>query len=171
MGTSPAQSQRRNLESCVTAVEDLLRRIVQHSRFDLSFAVKKAPPAADATDSPAYIVDFSGPDQDLLLEKNAALLDALESVVLKAIRLEEDLFGKITFDCRGWRQLRVEELKLMARVAAERVIETGDPFTLNPMSARERRIVHLALKDQPKVSTQSEGYGTERKVVIVPAAK
>jgi spoIIIJ-associated protein len=112
-------------------------------------------------------VHFSGADQDLLLEKNAALLDALESVVLKAIRIEEDLFGKITFDCRDWRRSRVEELKLMAQVAAERVIETGDSFSLNPMNARERRIIHLALKDDARVHTQSDGFGSERRVVIV----
>lgn len=171
MGTQPSPSSGRSLEICLTAAEDLLRQIIRHSGFDLSFVVRKESPAHDATDAPAYVVDFSGPDQDVLLEKNAALLDALESVVLKAIRLEEDQFGKITFDCRDWRRLRVEELKLMARVAAERVIETGDPFSLSPMSARERRIIHLALKDQPKVQTQSDGFGPGRKVVIVPAAK
>jgi spoIIIJ-associated protein len=62
--------------------------------------------------------------------------------------------------------MRREELRLMAQVAAERVIETGEPFTLNPMSSRERRIIHLALKGQPQVRTQSEGVGPERKVVI-----
>jgi spoIIIJ-associated protein len=49
------------------------------------------------------------------------------------------------------------------------VTDTGDPFTLNPMNPRERRIVHLALKDRPEVRTQSEGTGPERKVVIYPA--
>jgi spoIIIJ-associated protein len=63
----------------------------------------------------------------------------------------------------------MEELRLMAQVAAERVIDTGDPFTLNPMNPRERRIVHLALRDRPEVRTQSEGMGPERKVVIFPA--
>jgi spoIIIJ-associated protein len=65
--------------------------------------------------------------------------------------------------------MRREELRLMAQVAAERVIDTGDPFALNPMSPRERRIVHLALRDRPGVRTQSEGMGPDRKVVIFPA--
>jgi spoIIIJ-associated protein len=171
MGTSPAPLPHRSIESCLAAVEDLLRQIIKHGGFNLSFAVKKAGTTADAAGGPACVVDFSGTDQDLLLEKNAALLDALESVVFKAIRLDEELFGKISFDCRGWRQLRVEELKLMAQVAAERVIESGDPFSLNPMGARERRIIHLALKDQTKVRTQSEGFGPDRRVVIVSSAK
>ena len=57
----------------------------------------------------------------------------------------------------------------MAQVAAERVIDTGDPFALSPMNSRERRIIHLALRDRPQVRTQSEGVGPERKVVIYPA--
>jgi spoIIIJ-associated protein len=170
MGTSPAQPERQSIESYLSAVEGLLRQIVQHGKFDLKWTVRQAPPADEAAGSPAYVIDFAGPDQDVLLEKNAALLDAFESVVFKAVRLGEDLFGKITLDCRGYREMRVQELRLMAQVAAERVIESGDPFTLNPMNARERRIIHLALKDQTKVRTQSEGFGPERKVVIVRAA-
>jgi len=90
--------------------------------------------------------------------------------VLKAVRLDEDHFGKIAFDCEDWRRLRLEELRLMAQVAAERVIETGDAFPLGPMSPRERRIIHLALRDQPRVRTLSEGTGADRKVVIMPAS-
>jgi spoIIIJ-associated protein len=64
--------------------------------------------------------------------------------------------------------MRTEELKLMAQVAAERVVETGAPFALGPMSPRERRIIHLALRDRPNLRTVSEGVGSERKVVILP---
>ena len=59
-------------------------------------------------------------------------------------------------------------VQLMAQVAADRVVDTGAPFTLNPMNARERRIIHLALRDRPQVQTQSDGMGQERKVVIFP---
>ena len=58
---------------------------------------------------------------------------------------------------------------MTARVAAERVQSSKQPFRLNPMSSRERRIVHLALKDMPGVRTESVGVGEERQVVIHPA--
>ena len=147
----------------------MLRAFIEHSPFELTFSIQKAAAQAEDPEAPEYVVDFSGPDADLLLEKNATLLHALEYVVLKAIRLDEDHFRRIAFDCQDWRRTRMEELRLMAQVAAERVIDTGDPFTLNPMNPRERRIVHLALKDRPQVRTQSEGMGPERKVVIYPA--
>jgi len=170
MNAEPAPMSARSLESYLGKIESLLQELIRTGRFELKVAVRKAAAVGDDVEAPEYVVDFSGPDSDLLLEKHAALLDALEHMVLKAVRLEEDHFGKISFDCQEWRRLRNEELKLTAQVAAERVIETGDPFTLNPMNPRERRIIHLALRDQSQVRTVSEGFGPERKVVIWPAA-
>ena len=169
MTAEQSASPARPLESYLTAIESLLSELIRAGRFELKVAVRKVAAAGDV-EAHEYVVDFSGPDSDLLQEKHAALLDAFEHVVLKAVRLEEDHFGKISFDCQDWRRLRTEELKLTAQVAAERVIETGDPFTLNPMNPRERRIIHLALRDQSQVHTVSEGFGPERKVVIRPAA-
>jgi len=163
---SPAEHA---IEKHLSLMESLLHEVIEHSPFELNFSIQKAAAQAEDPEAPEYVVDFSGTDADLLLEKNALLLHAIEHVVLKAIRLDEDHFRRIAFDCQDWRRTRMEELRLMAQVAAERVIDTGDPFTLNPMSPRERRIVHLALKDRPQVRTQSEGTGPERKVVIFPA--
>ena len=158
-----------SLEKYISSLESLLHSFLKHSPFKLTFSIQKATFHPGDPDSPEYVVDFSGPDADLLLEMNATLLHAIEHVLLKAIRLDDDHFRRIAFDCHDWRRTRIEELRLMAQVAAERVIDTGDPFTLNPMNPRERRIIHLALRDQPEVRTQSEGMGPERKVVIFPA--
>ncbi|MBZ5515246.1 MAG: single-stranded DNA-binding protein [Acidobacteriia bacterium] len=160
----------RPLESYLELIERILKEVLRAGRFELSFTIVRGTPGEDEPETPELVVDFAGPDADLLLEKNGALLNALEYVVLRAARLEEELFGRITFDSNDWRSLRAEELKLTARIAAERVIETGDPFALQPMSARERRIVHLALRDLPAVRTASEGAGADRKVVIHSAS-
>ena len=157
------------IEDQIGLLTSLLREIIQHSPFSLSFAVRKAASFPGDTESPAYVVAFSGPDADLLIEKNATLLHALEHVMLKAIRLDDDHLRRIAFDCNDWRQMRTEELRLMAQVAAERVVETGNPFALSPMNSGERRIIHVALKGHPAVQTQSEGTGPERKVVIRPS--
>lgn len=159
-----------SMEGHVRRIESLLHEILRHGGFQLSFEFKKLAATGDEIEAPEYAIDFSGPDADLLLEKNATLLNALEYLVLKAVRLEEEFFGKITFDCQDCRRLRAAELELTARVAADRVVETGDPFTLSPMSPRERRVIHLTLKDRPEIRTLSEGVGAERKVVILPAS-
>ena len=170
MNTEAAPSPARPLERYLEAIESLLKELIRAGQFELKVAIRKAKAASGDVEAHEYVVDLSGPDSDLLLEKHAALLDAFEYLVLKAVRLEEEHFGKISFDSQDWRRLRAEELKLTAQVAAGRVIESGDPFTLNPMNPRERRIIHLALRDQPLVRTASEGFGPERKVVIRPAA-
>lgn len=172
MEPQPAKELRARepLASYLPRIESVLRQIIQQGGFELAFVIRKNQATEGELEVPEFVVDLSGPDGDLLLERGAAVLNALEYLVLKAVRLEEELFGKITLDCRDWRRLRARELQLTAQVAAERVVETGDPFTLSPMSPRERRIVHMALRARPQVRTVSEGFGPERKVVILPAS-
>jgi spoIIIJ-associated protein len=159
---------RPAIESQVPRIEAVLREIIAKGGFQLSFTIRKGKPAVEGIEPPDLVVDLSGPDAELLLQKHAAFLDALEYVVLKAARIDEELFGHIAFDCEDWRWLRAQELQLAARVASEQVLESGDPFAMSPMTARERRIIHLALKGQSRVVTASEGFGRERHVVIRP---
>jgi spoIIIJ-associated protein len=123
----------------------------------------------DEFERPEIVVVFDGPDKDLLLERGAELLLALEYLAVRSLRLEPPFFDRIRFDSGDFRALRIAELMLSAKVAAQRVRETRQPFRLNPMAPRERRIVHLALKDLAGIRTSSEGVGEERQVVILPA--
>jgi len=108
-------------------------------------------------------------EQILVPQHNAELLKALEHIALRWLWLDPQFYGRIRFDAGGFRALRIEELKLSARVAAERVRETRAPFRFNAMSSRERRILHLVLKGEPGVRTSSEGAGEDRQVVVFPA--
>lgn len=172
MEAQPAQESRSSqpIENYLPRIESLLKDWIRHGGFELSVVIRKNQPAGDDPEAPEFVVDLSGPDSDLLVERGATLLNALEYVAFKAVRLDEELFGRVTLDCQDWRRLRARELQLTAQVAAKRVVESGDPFTLSPMSPRERRIVHLALKNNPLVRTVSEGFGPERRVVILPAS-
>ena len=147
----------------------LLDKIIRHGGFELEYEIRPSGRPAEDSDSPEIIVELSGGDSDLLLEKNAQLLNAIEDILLKAARLPEGAAGMVGLDCNDWRRVRAEEIRLTAQMAAQHVIETGQPYTLNPMTPRERRIAHLALKDRPAVRTLSEGAGRDRRVVIFPA--
>jgi predicted RNA-binding protein Jag len=118
--------------------------------------------------APEILISFRGEDADLLLEHNAELLLALEHVAHRWLRLDPRLHDQVRFDCGDYRSVRLDELKLSARVAAQRVRETGQPFRFNPMSPRERRIIHLELTGAPGVRTASEGIGDRRQLVIYP---
>lgn len=124
---------------------------------------------APVVDSAEVVVAFRGDDEALLLEHNAELLLALEHIAHRWLRLDPRLHDHVRFDCGDYRTTRLEELKLSARVAAQRVRETGQPFRFNPMSSRERRLIHLELNGAAGVRTMSEGAGDQRQLVIYPA--
>lgn len=170
--TAQAAHQPEMLESYVQRIKSLLREICSRAGLTLEVTSRKAPaiPGEPDPDGPEWIVDFSGCDADLLLESRAELLDSLGYIALKASRLDEGFSRKIVFDYQDYRRMHAEELRLTARLAAERVIDSGKPFSLNPMNSTDRRIVHLALKDQSLVRTESEGMGPGRHVVILPAS-
>jgi spoIIIJ-associated protein len=147
-----------------------LEEIVRVSGLDLRVKVQVVEaPAADVSGGAEVIADLDGRDKEILLERNGEVLKAFEHLAFRALRLEPTFHEKIHLDSGGYRALRFEELRMTARVAAERVQSSQQPFRLNPMSSRERRIVHLALKEIPGVRTESVGMGEERQVVIHPA--
>ncbi len=138
----------------------------------LELKVNVHPVSADGAGSGGdaeVLADLDGKDKEILLERGAELLKAFEHLAFRALRLEPAYHEKIHIDCGGYRALRFEELRMTARVAAERVQTSRQPFRLNPMSSRERRIVHMALKDMSGVRTESSGVGEDRQVVIHPA--
>ncbi|MGH9453852.1 MAG: protein jag [Terriglobia bacterium] len=171
MESSEALSPRMDtsFEGQLARLAIFLKELIRHGRFDLKFTVR--PEAGEAAaEAPNYVVNFSGPDTPLLLESNAALLDALEYVAHKSVRLDEVLHHRISFDCDGYRRTRVEELKMTAQLAAERVMDRGEPFSLSPMNARDRRVIHMALRDETRVRTESHGDGAGRHVMIFLAS-
>lgn len=121
--------------------------------------------------APEILITFRGEDEGLLLEHNAELLLAIEHIAHRWLRLDPRQHDQVRFDCGDYRATRLEELKLSARVAAQRVRETGQPFEFNPMPPRERRIIHLELNAAAGVRTASEGTGDRRHLVIYPANK
>ena len=154
------------------ALREFLQTMLRAGGLDLKVSVRVAEPSAGAEEGEAEVfADLDGRDKEILLARNGEALKALEHLAFRALRLEPAFHEKIHLDCAGYRALRFEELRMTARVAAERVQSSRQPFPLNPMSSRERRIVHLALKDFPGVRTESVGTGEERQVVIHPAGK
>jgi spoIIIJ-associated protein len=166
-------------------VSEELRRFVELALREMGLATKweiSASPDAPARSNDASIdvvagteadivVRFSGADEDILLSRNGELLLALEYLAHRWLRLAPAMHDRVRFDCGDYRATRLEELKLSARVAAQRVRETGQPFQFNPMSSRDRRIIHLELNGAAGVRTMSEGSGDRRHLVVYPAAK
>jgi spoIIIJ-associated protein len=162
------QNGQLDRRAAVEALRDFLEKTVRAAGFQLKVTVSEAAPG---TGDAEVIADVDGRDKEILLERGAEVLKALEHLAFRALRLEPEHHEKIHVDCGGYRALRFEELRMTAKIAAERVQTSKQPFRLNPMTSRERRIVHLALKDMPGVRTESVGVGEQRQVVIHPADK
>jgi len=161
------QNGQLDRKAAADALREFLEQIVRVAGFQLKVSVQIVEPSGGS--DAEVLADVDGRDKEILLERGAEVLKALEHLAFRALRLEPEFHEKIHIDCGGYRALRFEELRMTARVAAERVQTSKQPFRLNPMTSRERRIVHLALKDMPGVRTESIGVGEHRQVVIHPA--
>jgi spoIIIJ-associated protein len=150
-------------------ISELLNGIITNGDFRLRYKIMVDPPAADHDFAkPVIKVDISGADSPLVLERGGELLRAFEHVALEMLRLAPDEHDTVLFDCENFRSARLQELRLSANVAADRVRQSGMPYAFAPMSSRERRLLHLALRDTEDLRTESAGEALQRYVVVYP---
>lgn len=150
-------------------VDELLRQIIATAGFKLKYRITAhAPSQTNGGDNAEIRVELAGPDSSLVTARNAELLRAFEHIAVKSLRLQPEEHERISFDCNNYKTLRLQELKMAARVAAEKVRASGRPYEFAPMSSRERRLVHLAMKDYDDLRSQSSGEGPNRAVVVYP---
>jgi spoIIIJ-associated protein len=162
---------RLDRDRAISELQRFLPFAISEMGLALEYDIRASMNADESRDDADLAVTFSGADQQLLLDRDAELLLAMEHIAHRWLRLDPRLHDRVRFDCGEYRAARLADLKLSARVAAQRVRETGQPFQFNPMSPRERRIVHLELNGAQGVRTESEGSGDRRQLVIYPAGK
>lgn len=112
--------------------------------------------------------NIEGEDLGILIGRRGQTLAALQYILRLIVGHRSETWVPIIVDAEGYKERRHEALKALALRMADHVKTRGSPFTLEPMPAYERRIVHLALADNPAVYTESIGEGESRKVVIRP---
>ena len=149
-------------------IEEFLTNTFRNMRLDVSFEVEDGQHTHPDLEDPDLLVRFSGRDVDLLLSNKAELLLALEFLTMEALRMPPEHHSLLCFDANDYRLLRIEELRLSAVTAAEKVKKTRLPFHFSPMNSRERRIIHLSLRNETDIRSESTGTGPFRQVVILP---
>jgi len=157
------------VESLQPRLDQFLRPLIDRAGFELGYELGTPDNRHPEVENPEVMVRFSGFDVELLLANRAELLLSLEHLAMEALRLPPEDHSLISFDANDYRLLRVEELRMSALAAAEKVKRTRVPFHFNPMSSRERRVIHLALRDEKELRSESVGVGPARAVVVVPA--
>ncbi|HEV8203576.1 MAG TPA: R3H domain-containing nucleic acid-binding protein [Pyrinomonadaceae bacterium] len=114
------------------------------------------------------VLDIEGNDAELLQAQTGELLEALQHLINQVFGRSLAGGTRLVCDVNGFRATREAELQAMANHAANRVRQTGMPFTFEPMSANERRIIHLTLAESEDLYTESIGEGADRKLKIGP---
>ena len=162
--------RRYTVEAVGPRIDTFLRGLLKSAHFRVELEIVEGHNPHPEIEDPEVLVRFSGPDVEVLLNNRAELLLALEHVTMEMLRMPPEDHSRLCFDAEDYRVLRIEELRLSASAAAEKVQRTGRPFVFNPMTSRERRIIHLALRDETGVRSESAGVGPHRQVVIYPAS-
>jgi spoIIIJ-associated protein len=152
-----------DIEAVAETARRTLEEIISHIVDDATVAVAKNP------DSIRLKIDAGNPA--ILIGRHGRTLDALQYLVRKIVRKKHNTKMRISFDVEGYRDRRKESLTQLALRLGEKVKRSGKPATISPMNAYDRRIVHIALKDDGLVRTQSKGGGEFRKLIIFPQKK
>ncbi len=125
-----------------------------------------------ASDTPEAIrADISGDDLGILIGRHGATIDALQYLAAIVVNGDRRQRRQVVVDAEGYRARRAATLKALADRTAQKVAREAASVQLKPMTAAERKVIHLHLKDHPRVETVSEGQEPFRCVVISPRSR
>jgi len=159
------QSNNNIAEVAEDALETLLELMGVSAAVSLSL---ESPVEGEEETAALVSLDISGDDLGILIGRRGQTLASLQYIVRLITSHKTQVRLPIVIDVEGYKQRRCEALRALAWRMAEQVGINKAPFTLEPMPAFERRVIHLTLADHPDVTTESTGIGEARKVVILP---
>lgn len=157
-----AELSESDLDAIADSAIAVIRDILKH------FDVGEVTIDEYEGDEGELILDITGDDLAVLIGRHGKTLDALQFLV-SAITVRTIGFRyPVIVDVEGYKTRQREKLEALARSAAVKAVKQGRSVKLRPMTPYERRIVHIALRDDPRVETASEGEGSARHVVVLP---
>ena len=168
IGAEPARVRVRRLSASQNAASVALG-VVNKILSEAGVSTLTTLRSAHDPDVGGPVIDITGEDAGLLIGRRGETLRALQflvNLVVKNALPEESI--RVVLDVERYRERRHDSLQKLALNVADKVANTGRSVSLEPMPAAERRVIHVALSDHPKVSTESSGLGEARKVTITP---
>ena len=142
-------------DKAVEFVANILQNLGIHGRISSFYA-----------DDGSLQIDVSGDDLGNAIGRRGETLDAIQYLTTLAINQDHDRYQRVYLDIDYYRDRQMKQLRQKARRSAEKVLKTGRPYVMNPMTPAERRQIHLALADFQGITTYSEGQEPQRSVVI-----
>ena len=162
-----------NLQQAAQQIADFLNSVIRLGGLRLKYRVSAspAPESSESAGQQVINVDLSGPDAPMLTHRGGELLRSLEHIAIQILRLDVREHDLVSFDALNFKALRQQEIQTSAESAAERVRQSGTPYSFPPTNSRERRMLHLAFKSIEDVETASLGEGQERYLVVYPKGR
>ena len=167
IGSEPAKIKVTKIDNpseVVQVASDVVSKLIRLMDIDVISTMRHT----DGDDEGPFF-DIDGEDSALLIGRRGETLRALQLLVRTIVGRKLGANLNFTVDVEGYDDRRRQSLANLADRVASRVIKTGRSIELEPMSARERRIVHISLADQKGIQTESSGEGKDRRVVIQPS--
>ncbi|MFH1908036.1 MAG: RNA-binding cell elongation regulator Jag/EloR [Chloroflexota bacterium] len=146
--------------------EKTVRELLEKMKIEAQLSTRYGEP--DEEGQRPVCVNIHGDDLSILIGRRAEILNALQYIVNLIVSKQLAHWVQIVVDVEGYRTRREVQLRKMARQMADQAVKTGRRQVLEPMSAGDRRILHLELRDHPEVTTRSIGEDPLRKVTILP---
>lgn len=163
----PSTTEQVDLESpTIKMAVEFLQRLLELMGIDAEVTARLPETPGDGVGRASAVLDVAGEDLGILIGRRGSTLAALQYTVNHMVSRQLKSKALVSVDVEGYRRRREENLKGLTLRLAEKVKATGRTITLEPMPANERRIVHLALADDPQVTSFSLGDGESRKVAI-----
>jgi spoIIIJ-associated protein len=150
--------------------KDVLQELLGHMSIDADIEVRRAESAA-AEGEPPWVLDIQGQDLGILIGRHGETLDALQYITRLIVSHELQGRANIVLDVEGYKTRREGALRKLAFTMAAQARQMGRTMTLEPMPPNERRIIHITLREDDTVTTESVGTGDQRRVTIIPRKK
>ena len=162
-----------NIQQAAQQVANFLNSVIRLGGLRLKYRISAsaAPADSDSAGQEILNVELHGQDAPMVTARGGELLRSLEHIAIQILRLDVREHDLVSFDALNFKALRAQEIQLSAETAAERVRQTGQPFSFPPSNSRERRMLHLAFKNMEDVESASLGEGQERYLVVYPKGK
>jgi spoIIIJ-associated protein len=171
-GDEPAPRTRTpGADQALASAEEgsaILAELLEHMGLKARVEIVAQSAAEIDEDDAVHVLNIVGDDLGVLIGRQNEVLSALEMLTRLMVNQKLHMHSDFVVDVNGYRAHRAEALRKLALRMADQAIQSGRTAILEPMPPAERRIIHIALREHPDVTTQSVGEGDHRKVTIIP---
>jgi len=167
MQPAPEEPQGEEDDQAVRTSRETVQELIQHMQVKARVTARWGEADPDSEIRP-LLVDLQGDDLGVLIGRRGETLAALQYIARLIVSKELGRPVAVVIDVEGYRARRERQLRRLAQRMADQATELNRTMVLEPMPASERRIIHLELRDHPRVTTESTGEGSQRKVTIIP---